>query len=118
MKIVSLSSCRTSAILKYYCPLHSVVFFQSGLTEAVKRSEISLDDARKTMVSFVREYTAKGSCPLAGNTVHADKAFLVKYMPDFMEHLHYRIVDVSTIKELCRYVLSIDQCFLLRMITS
>ena len=56
------------------------------------------------MVSFVREYTAKGSCPLAGNTVHADKAFLVKYMPDFMEHLHYRIVDVSTIKELCRYV--------------
>ena len=43
-------------------------------------------------------------CPLAGNTVHVDKMFLEKYMPQFMDHLHYRIVDVSTIKELCRYI--------------
>lgn len=40
----------------------------------------------------------------AGNSVHADKRFLDKYMSQFMRHLHYRIVDVSTIKELCRYV--------------
>lgn len=39
-----------------------------------------------------------------GNSVHADKKFLDKYMPQFMRHLHYRIIDVSTIKELCRYV--------------
>ncbi|MBN3293785.1 ORN protein, partial [Polypterus senegalus] len=39
---------------------------------------------------------------LAGNSVHADKKFLDKYMPQFMYHLHYRIIDVSTIKELCR----------------
>lgn len=39
-----------------------------------------------------------------GNSVHADKRFLEKYMPQFMFHLHYRIVDVSTIKELCRPV--------------
>ncbi|CAJ0955163.1 unnamed protein product [Ranitomeya imitator] len=37
-----------------------------------------------------------------GNSVHVDKAFLNKYMPQFMRHLHYRIVDVSTVKELCR----------------
>lgn len=39
-----------------------------------------------------------------GNSVHADKKFLDKYMPQFMHHLHYRIIDVSTIKELCRCV--------------
>ena len=54
------------------------------------------------MVAFVKEHTVKGSSPLAGNSVHADKQFLVKYMPDFMDQLHYRIVDVSTVKELCR----------------
>lgn len=43
--------------------------------------------------------------PPAGNSVHADKRFLEKYMPQFMYHLHYRIIDVSTIKELCRPVL-------------
>ena len=37
-----------------------------------------------------------------GNSVHADKKFLDKYMPQFMKHLHYRIIDVSTVKELCR----------------
>lgn len=40
----------------------------------------------------------------AGNSVHADRRFLEKYMPQFMHHLHYRIIDVSTIKELCRPV--------------
>lgn len=75
---------------------------QSGLTASVRNSKISLSEAEKTMVSFVKEHTIKGSSPLAGNSVHADKQFLVKYMPDFMEQLHYRIVDVSTVKELCR----------------
>lgn len=45
-------------------------------------------------------------CAFAGNSVHADKKFLDKYMPQFMRHLHYRIIDVSTVKELCRRVLS------------
>ncbi|XP_019478598.1 oligoribonuclease, mitochondrial isoform X2 [Meleagris gallopavo] len=40
--------------------------------------------------------------PRQGNSVHADKKFLDKYMPQFMRHLHYRIIDVSTVKELCR----------------
>lgn len=39
-----------------------------------------------------------------GNSVHADRRFLEKYMPQFLHHLHYRIIDVSTIKELCRPV--------------
>lgn len=75
---------------------------KSGLTQAVHSSKLSLQQAEMEMVSFVRQHTPQGRCPLAGNTVHADKRFLDKYMPHFMNHLHYRIVDVSTIKEICR----------------
>ncbi|KAM3868970.1 small fragment nuclease [Diretmus argenteus] len=74
----------------------------SGLTQAVRDSRISLQQAEYEFLSFIRQHTPPGQCPLAGNSVHADKKFLDKYMPQFMYHLHYRIIDVSTIKELCR----------------
>lgn len=109
----------------------SVNMSQSGLTQAVRNSEITLELAEYEFLSFVRQHTPPGQCPLAGekpqqlnsnttelvlllqsfpiiihagNSVHADKRFLDKYMPQFMYHLHYRIIDVSTIKELCRPV--------------
>ncbi|XP_059208359.1 small fragment nuclease [Centropristis striata] len=75
---------------------------KSGLTQAVQDSKITLEQAEYEFLSFVRQHTPPGQCPLAGNSVHADKKFLDKYMPQFMYHLHYRIIDVSTIKELCR----------------
>ncbi|KAJ3588842.1 hypothetical protein NHX12_009696 [Muraenolepis orangiensis] len=75
---------------------------ESGLTQAVKDSKISLQQAEYEFLSFVRQHTPPGQCPLAGNSVHADKKFLDKFMAQFMYHLHYRIIDVSTIKELCR----------------
>ncbi|CAK6977181.1 small fragment nuclease [Scomber scombrus] len=75
---------------------------KSGLTQAVRDSRITLEQAEYEFLSFVRQHTPPGQCPLAGNSVHADKRFLDKYMPQFMYHLHYRIIDVSTIKELCR----------------
>ena len=62
------------------------------------------------MLDFVMKHTTKGECPLAGNTIYMDKIFLMKYMPRFVDHLHYRLVDVSTVKELARYVRM--QCFL------
>nr|ACO14409.1 Oligoribonuclease, mitochondrial precursor [Esox lucius] len=74
----------------------------SGLTQAVRNSKITLQQAEYEFLSFIRQHTPPGQCPLAGNSVHADKKFLDKYMPQFMHHLHYRIIDVSTIKELCR----------------
>ena len=55
------------------------------------------------MLDFVMKHTKKGECPLAGNTIYMDKIFLMKYMPRFVDHLHYRLVDVSTVKELARY---------------
>ncbi|KAM4620095.1 small fragment nuclease [Polymixia lowei] len=75
---------------------------KSGLTQAVRDSNISLQQAEYEFLSFIRQHTPPGQCPLAGNSVHADKKFLDKFMPQFMYHLHYRIIDVSTIKELCR----------------
>ncbi|CAL4074842.1 unnamed protein product [Meganyctiphanes norvegica] len=74
----------------------------SGLTASCRNSNISLAAAEEQILKFLQEHTEKGKAPLAGNSVHADKKFLDKYMPKVMEHLHYRIVDVSTVKELCR----------------
>lgn len=75
---------------------------RTGLTQAVRDSKVSLRDAEQQLVEFVRQHVNTGTAPLAGNTVHADKQFLDKYMPELMGELHYRIVDVSTVKELCR----------------
>ena len=62
----------------------------------------SLEEAEGQVLKFVKEWTPEGKCPLAGNSVGQDAKFLEKYMPLFYRHLHYRIVDVSTLKELCR----------------
>ncbi|XP_026871268.2 small fragment nuclease isoform X3 [Electrophorus electricus] len=84
---------------------------KSGLTQAVRDSKITLRQAEYEFLSFIRQHTPPGHCPLAGNSVHADKRFLDKYMPQFMRHLHYRIVDVSTVKELCRWEQLQTFCF-------
>ena len=75
---------------------------KSGLTKAVGESTTSLQEAEDTVLAFVQKHTEKGKHPLAGNSIHTDKNFLEKYMPKLIEHLHYRMVDVSTVKELCR----------------
>ena len=75
---------------------------QSGLTRAVRESKITLEDAENKVLEFVKEHTKPQECLLAGNSVHVDKTFLTKYMPRLVGHLHYRIVDVSTVKELCK----------------
>lgn len=75
----------------------------SGLTEAVRAADVTLADAQTRVLDFVRRYVPEPrTAPLAGNSVHADRAFLVTYMPELEAHLHYRNVDVSTLKELAR----------------
>ncbi|CAL1528101.1 unnamed protein product [Lymnaea stagnalis] len=75
---------------------------QSGLTEAVKKSHITTDRAEQMVLDFLKLHTEKGQCPLGGSSVGIDKQFIAKYMPKLAEHFHYRIIDVSSIKELCR----------------
>jgi len=94
MKLSKTSVC----VITVFC----TVFEKSGLTQKSRDSDMSVNDTESELLQFVRRYTPPSACPLAGNSVHADKLFLARYMPEFVEHLHYRIVDVSTIKELCR----------------
>ncbi|KAI8646181.1 ribonuclease H-like domain-containing protein [Parasitella parasitica] len=74
----------------------------SGLTQQVLDSKITIQEAEKQVYEFLKEHVPRGIAPLAGNSVHEDKKFLLKEMPSVADHLHYRIVDVSTIKELCK----------------
>lgn len=64
-------------------------------------STVSEVEAEKQIIEFVSKHVQPGKGLLSGNTVHADKRFLEAYMPAFMKYLHYRILDVSTVKELC-----------------
>lgn len=76
---------------------------KSGLTERVLSSTTSTKEAEARILAFVKQHIpSKRTAPLAGNTVYMDKMFLMREMPDLIAHLHYRVVDVSTIKELCR----------------
>lgn len=76
---------------------------RSGLTDAVRRSTVSLAEAERRVLAYVRTWVPDArSAPLAGNSVATDRAFLARDMAELDAHLHYRMVDVSSIKELCR----------------
>ena len=75
---------------------------ESGLLEALPHG-VTLDEAEQMVLAYIREHCPEGSRPpLAGNTVATDRSFLVRDMPTLERFLHYRIVDVSSIKELAR----------------
>lgn len=74
----------------------------SGLTAAVKSSTVSLVDAEAQTLAFIAQHCGPRQAPLCGNTIWQDRRFLVRHMPTLEAHLHYRLVDVSTIKELAR----------------
>jgi oligoribonuclease len=76
---------------------------RSGLTEAVRASTVTLAEAERKVLEYVREHVPDPrTAPLAGNTIATDRMFLARDMPELDAHLHYRMVDVSSIKELCR----------------
>lgn len=72
------------------------------MTEACRKSTVSLKEAENTVLEFMKQHVAENCSPLAGNSVYMDRLFLIKHMPRVHNYLHYRILDVSTIKELCR----------------
>ncbi len=91
------------AALNNMAPVVREMHELSGLTEAVRQSHATVADAERLALDFVKTHVPDaGLAPLAGNTVHADRAFLRRYMPDLEAWFHYRNVDVSTIKELTR----------------
>lgn len=75
---------------------------ESGLIDRVRRSETSEQQACRATLDFISRFCERRSAPLAGNSIHQDRRFLSRYMPELDSFLHYRNVDVSTIKELAR----------------
>ena len=75
---------------------------KSGLIERVKASSFNEADVDGRLVEFLKQYVPAGVSPLCGNSVHQDRRFMVKYLPGFEAHFHYRNLDVSTLKELMR----------------
>ncbi|HEY0815469.1 MAG TPA: oligoribonuclease [Pseudonocardia sp.] len=75
----------------------------SGLTDEVRRSTVTVAEAQERALAYIREYVHDPrTAPLAGNSIATDRGFLARDMPELDAHLHYRMVDVSSVKELCR----------------
>jgi len=74
----------------------------SGLTARVRASQVTAADAEQATLAFVRAHCVDRSSPLCGNSIHQDRRFLARYMPHLDAALHYRNIDVSTVKELVR----------------
>lgn len=75
---------------------------KSGLSDRAVESQTTLAEAEAGALAFISKHCGPGESPLCGNSVHVDRRFLHEYMPEFNGYLHYRIVDVSTLKELVR----------------
>jgi oligoribonuclease len=76
---------------------------KSGLTEEVRASKVTLREAEEQALAYIRQHVPEaGVAPLAGNSIATDRGFLGRDMPELDAHLHYRMIDVSSLKELAR----------------
>ncbi len=75
---------------------------QSGLIERVQQSTITEQEAQQKTIEFLEKHVKQGASPLCGNSVWQDRRFLARYMPKLEAFFHYRLLDVSTLKELAK----------------
>ena len=76
---------------------------ESGLRTEVEASTLSVEQAGTAVLEFLRQHIPDaGTVPLCGNSIATDRGFLVRYLPEVDAWFHYRSIDVSTVKELCR----------------
>ena len=97
-----LAVCRADEELARIDPWSDRTHTASGLLQRVHESTIDVQEAERQTLAFVRQWVGEKATPLCGNSVHQDRLFLAKEMPGLESHLHYRNVDVSTVKELVR----------------
>ena len=74
----------------------------SGLTARVRRSPLEMHAVESAAIAFMKEWIGKGISPMCGNSICQDRRFMARYMPELEKWFHYRNLDVSTLKELCR----------------
>ncbi|XP_058810823.1 oligoribonuclease [Phymastichus coffea] len=89
---------KLNAMNEWCTNMHS----STGLTEACRRSTEDEKSVDRNLLNFMMKYLPKGKCPMAGNSVYIDRLFLRKYLPLSNEYMHYRIIDVSSIKEVVK----------------
>jgi oligoribonuclease len=84
---------------------------KSGLLEQIKASTVTLEQAGAETMAFIREHVPEErTVPLCGNSIGTDRRFLAAYLPEIEEYLHYRSIDVSSVKELVkRWYPSVDE---------
>jgi oligoribonuclease len=76
---------------------------KSGLTDAVRASTLTVAEAEQQLLAYIKRFVPeRRTAPLCGNSIGTDRGFLARDMPELDDHLHYRMVDVSSIKELAR----------------
>lgn len=75
---------------------------QSGLTERVRQSAISMAEAERQTLEFLRQHVPSGASPMCGNSICQDRRFLARQMQELERFFHYRNLDVSTLKELAK----------------
>jgi oligoribonuclease len=75
---------------------------RSGLIDKVKASTLNESIVEAECIQFLKQYIKAGIAPMCGNTIGQDRRFMAKYMPKLEAYFHYRNVDVSTLKELCK----------------
>lgn len=75
---------------------------RSGLIERVKASTVSEADAESALIEFLKPFVPAGKSPMCGNSICQDRRFMVRGMPKLEAYFHYRNLDVSTLKELCK----------------
>ena len=75
---------------------------KSGHVDKVRASAWTEEEVERRLIEFLKPIVPERTAPLCGNTVHQDRRFMARYMPALEQYLHYRIVDVSTLKELAK----------------
>jgi oligoribonuclease len=75
---------------------------RSGLIDKVKASTLSEADVEAACLAFLKQHVKSSISPMCGNTIHQDRRFMNRYMPKLEAYFHYRNIDVSSIKELCK----------------
>jgi oligoribonuclease len=90
------------SVLLTMSPFVREMHTKNGLLDRVRASKTSLDEATDAALALIKKHCAENEGTLAGNTIHQDRRFLRKYMPELEAWLHYRQVDVSSLKILAR----------------
>jgi oligoribonuclease len=90
-------------VLETMVPVVRDMHATSGLTEAVRASTLTVAEAEQQVLAYVRTLVPENRrAPLCGNSIATDRTFLARYMPELDGYLHYRMIDVSSVKELAR----------------